>query len=230
MSSQLPLPVGLRDGNTLETFLPRANPEAHAAVSALLAGTEPFVYLWGPPDSGRSHLLEAAADAAARCGMPPVYLAAAPLREAGTEALAAMVAGGAVICIDDIDSFAGDASWEEAFFHMFNAARAGGARLLVSARGPASSAGFALADLRSRLGSGLTIGMGGLDDALRLAILQFRATRRGLELPDAVGQFLLARNSRRLADLIALLAVLDRAAMVHKRRLTVPFVRQVLGA
>ncbi|HET7198703.1 MAG TPA: DnaA/Hda family protein, partial [Burkholderiales bacterium] len=45
-----------------DNFVAGANAEALAAVRALASGTlrEPIVYLWGPPGSGRSHLLKAA--------------------------------------------------------------------------------------------------------------------------------------------------------------------------
>lgn len=227
MRDQLPLPVGLRDGNTLDAFLPAGNAEALAAVQALVAGREPFVFLWGPPDSGRTHLLEGAVEAAARAGLRPAYLASGPLAAAGPEALVGLAEASELIVIDDIDRFAGDRGFEEAFFHLFNTIRQQQGRLLMAASAPPPAAGFRLPDLGSRLASGLTVALQPLDDARRLAVLQFRARRRGLALPDDVGRFLLARHSRRLADLVALLAVLDRAAMVHKRRLTVPFVRQL---
>lgn len=230
MKEQLPLPVALRDGNTLDAFLDSANPEALAAVRALLAGSEPCVWLWGGADSGRTHLLEAAIDAEIRRQVPAFYLAAEALAAGGPGLLDGLVGDGGLVCIDDVDRFAGDRRWEEAFFHLFNAMRAAGGRLLFAASGPPPASGFILPDLVSRLSSGLVVGMAALDDAARLAVLSFRAGRRGLELPPETARYLLTRSSRRLADLVALLGELERQAGVHKRRLTVPFVRQVIGA
>ncbi len=230
MSGQLPLPVGLRDGNTLENFLADGNPEALAAVEALLDGRESFIYLWGAPGSGRSHLLEAVADAAARRGAPVLWMPLAAGCRPPLEALDGVGDAVSVVCLDDVDMIAGDARWEEAIFHLFNQLRARGACLAVSAAVPPAQLPIRLADLRSRLGSGLAIGLRTPDDDERLAILTFRAARRGLELPGDAGRYLLARASRRLDDLVALLARLDREALVHQRRLTLPFVRQVLAA
>lgn len=230
MKGQLPLPVGLRDGNTLDAFLPSANPEAFAAVRRLVEGTEGCVYLWGPPDSGRTHLLEAATDGVARQQLPACYLAADALAAAGAGVLDGLALPGALVCIDDIDRFAGDRGWEEQFFHLFNAVRARQARLLVAAGGPPGAVGFSLPDLSSRLASGLVVGLAPLDDEARLAVLAFRAARRGLELPSDTARYLLARSSRKLADLVALLGRLEHQASVSKRRLTVPFVREVLGS
>ena len=62
---QLPLEISPRPEPSFENFLAGANGEALAAVRALAEGTlrEAIVYLWGPPGSGRSHLLRAAARA-----------------------------------------------------------------------------------------------------------------------------------------------------------------------
>ncbi len=67
-----------------------------------------------------------------------------------------------------------------------------------------------------------------LDDAGRREALRRRAARRGLELDDAVLDWLFRRVDRDLKSLTALLDRLDRAAMAAQRRLTVPFVRQAL--
>lgn len=230
MKGQLPLPVSLRDGNTLDAFLPAVNPEALAAVRSLVAGAEACVFLWGPPDSGRTHLLEAATGAVAGQQLPACYLAAGALADAGPGILEGLAVPGALVCIDDIDRFAGDRRWEEEFFHLFNAVRARQGRLLVAAGGPPGAVGFRLPDLSSRLASGLVVGLAPLDDESRLAVLAFRAARRGLELPPETARYLLARSSRKLADLVALLGELERQASISKRRLTVPFVRQVIGS
>ncbi len=62
---QLPLEISPRPEPAFENFLPGANAEALAAVRSLAEGSlrEAIVYLWGPPGSGRSHLLRAAARA-----------------------------------------------------------------------------------------------------------------------------------------------------------------------
>ncbi len=226
---QLTLPVGLRDGNTLASYLPAANPEALAAVTSLLAGRELFVYLWGAPGTGKSHLLEAVAEAVASEGLKVAYIALGLQPLPDIDVLEGVADTADIVCIDDADRIAGDPRWEEAFFHLFNGLRARGARLAVVAAAPPMALGLSLADLASRFGSGLTVQMAPLDDQTRLAILVFRAARRGLDLPPETGRFLLTRTSRRLDALVALLGQLDRAALVHQRRLTVPFVRQVLG-
>ena len=69
-----------------------------------------------------------------------------------------------------------------------------------------------------------------LDDAGRAQVLRQRAASRGLQFDEAALEWLLKRCSRDLSDLAALFERLDHAALAAQRRLTVPFLRQVLGA
>ena len=230
MTGQLPLPVGLRDGNTLDNFLADGNPEAVAAVESLLAGRETFVYLWGPPGTGRSHLLEGLADAAGRRGVPVVWVPLAAAGRPPVELLDGVGETAGLVCLDDIDLIAGDRRWEEAVFHLFNQLRARGASLAVSAGVPPAQLPIHLPDLRSRLAHCTRIALQPLDDAGRARLLRERAAARGLAFEDAALEWMLRRCSRDLRSLTALFERLDHASLVAQRRLTVPFLRQVLAA
>ena len=58
--------------------------------------------------------------------------------------------------------------------------------------------------------------------------LVLRARHRGLELPEETARFLASRARRDMASLHALLDRLDDQALVAQRRLTIPFVKDVL--
>jgi DnaA family protein len=58
--------------------------------------------------------------------------------------------------------------------------------------------------------------------------LQLRARQRGFELPDDVAHYLLRRAPRDPASLFALLDRLDYASLAAQRKLTIPFVRELL--
>ena len=62
---QLPLPLSAAAQPSLDNYVAGANAEALEAVRSLAYGRlkEAIVYLWGGPDSGRTHLLRAAASA-----------------------------------------------------------------------------------------------------------------------------------------------------------------------
>lgn len=233
-SLQLALDLGFPDELRLEGYYRTAgNAEALAAIDALsraAAGVN-SIYLWGPAGTGKTHLLVAAARQAAETGWAP-YLdlvelsAQMPVGEpaqwlAGLE-------GATLVCLDRMESIAGDIQWEEALFHCFNRVQAQGGRLLMAGRLAPAASVWALPDWASRASWGLVLGLPPLQDVDRLGILQMRAAARGLELPLEVGGFLLQRYPRDIRQLNEILDELDRAALAAARRLTIPFVRSVL--
>jgi DnaA family protein len=70
----------------------------------------------------------------------------------------------------------------------------------------------------------------GLDEGEQQAALKLRARLRGFELPDETLQWLQRRFPRDMASLYELLDTLDEAALVAQRRLTIPFIREVLSS
>jgi DnaA family protein len=100
---------------------------------------------------------------------------------------------------------------------------------LVSASAAPRLLAVGLPDLHSRLCWGLVFQLPLPDDQRRQAILEFRAQRRGLQMPQEVSRFLVSRVPRGLAGLLALLDQLDAHSLVTQRPLTIPFVKQVLG-
>jgi DnaA family protein len=96
------------------------------------------------------------------------------------------------------------------------------------ASAPPASVGFALPDLASRLAAGPVWKIEALQDQELIEALQLRAHWRGFELPDDTSRYLLRRLPRTSAVLFALLDQLDTAALRSQRRLTIPFVKDVL--
>jgi DnaA family protein len=229
VSDQLPLEIALRPAATLDGFVAGDNAQALAAVRAAVLGTgERFVFLAGPPGSGRTHLLAGACNLADATGLRCAYL---PLGEpAGLDpALLTDLDGLDLVCLDDLEGVAGDRAWEEALFALFNGLRDGGGRLIVAAGQRPATLPLVLADLRSRLGWGLTLPVRPLREAQLCAALETAAAGRGLRLGDGVARFLVERYPRDLPSLLALLEQLDRASLAAKRPLTLPFVRASLA-
>lgn len=220
---QLPLGIGLRDSATFANFHPAANREALLALSQ---GGEQFIYLWGGPGSGKTHLLQALCQQQAEQERTVAYL---PLAEAGMvpEMLEGME-NMDLLALDDLDRVAGQGHWETALFHLYNRLRDAGGRLVVTANASPAALPIQLPDLASRLGWGLTLQLAANDDTAKLAILQLRARNRGLELSDEVGHYLLRRSERDMESLIRLLERLDAASLREQRRLTIPFVKTLL--
>jgi DnaA-homolog protein len=119
--------------------------------------------------------------------------------------------------------------WELALFNLFNRLRDAGKLLIVAAiHGPQELA-VNLPDLKSRLQWGTTFHVQTLDDDQKQAALQFRAKARGLELSDEVAAFIIQRLPRDMNELFWQLNRLDHASLAEQRKLTIPFVKKVLG-
>jgi DnaA-homolog protein len=103
-----------------------------------------------------------------------------------------------------------------------------GGRLIVAAQAPPALLHWSLADLGSRCAAGAVFQLRGLDESEQLAALQLRARLRGLELPQETVHWLQRRFPRDMRSLYTLLDTLDAASLSAQRRLTVPFIREVL--
>jgi DnaA family protein len=225
---QLSLAVHLRDDATLDNFLalPRVQPLLSALQTQLEPTGEAVIYLYGPAGSGKSHLLQASCHVAAT---ETLYLPLAELRQYPAAEVLQGVEHVDRVCIDDIHAVLGDANWELALFNLYNSAREQGCRLVVAGSAAPRSLAVNLADLRSRLSWGIVYQLTPGDDADKAAILQFRATRRGLTLPAGVASYIVSRAPRAMGPLLEILDLLDRASLAQQRALSIPFVKETLG-
>ncbi len=228
LDQQLTLGVALPDNARFENYLLGANQEVVAQLQSVITAAEPVqLYCWGSAGLGKTHLLQALCHAAAEAGQSSIYI---PLDQF-TSLHPSLLEGleeKQVICLDDLHRIAGQAAWEEALFHSYNAIQQRGSSLVVSADAVPSQLPLKLADLRSRLASGLIYNLQPLDDLQRLEALQLRAKGRGFDLPADTGQYLMRRVPRDMVALFQLLDKLDKASLSAQRRLTIPFVKTIL--
>jgi DnaA-homolog protein len=224
---QLPLGVRLPDRAVFGSFLPGPNAEAVGHIEAFAHGSVTgLTWLAGPSGSGKTHLLQAAcagASARVRAGYVPLGQVA-PLGVGVLEGLPQLEC----LCLDDIDRVAGDVNWERGIFSLVREVQEAGGRLLFGAQAPPTLVAWALADLGSRCAAGTVFQLRGLDEEQQHAALELRAKLRGLELPEETWQWLRRRFPRDMRTLYQLLDTLDEAALAAQRRLTVPFIREVL--
>lgn len=221
---QLALGIGLKDNATFANFLPGPNAQL---LYALAQGAEPFIYLWGTAGSGKSHLLQAACHQVSESGGGAVYLPMAELSAMSCEILEGLEHM-PLVCVDDIERIVGMQGWETGLFHLYNRIRDARGRLIVTAESAPPALGLALPDLASRLAWGLVFQVLPLTDGDKIAALRLRAAKRGMELSDEVAAYLLKRSPRDTHALFELLDHLDKASLAAQRRLTIPFVREIL--
>ncbi len=225
---QLPLALRYPPDQRLDAYLD-APDAALAQLYALaqLPGAD-WLLLAGPTGVGKTHLALATCAAAEAAGRRAAYL---PLRAAAgrvRDALESLDAD-AVVALDGLEAIAGRREDEIALFDFHNRARSAGSAVLYTAQAAPDALALSLPDLRSRLAQCTRIVLAPLSDAGRRAVLRERAQRRGLILDAAALDWLLKRVDRDLASLTGLLDRLDRASLAAQRRITVPFLREVIG-
>ncbi len=223
--SQLVLPLQLADHAVFASFLDSGNETLVATLAGMADGDAgQGCWLWGAAATGRTHLLQAVCD---RAGDRSAYVPLGMLAGAGPGVLEGL-ATRELVCIDDIDCVLGDAAWERALFNLFNELQDSGGQMIVAANSSPREAQIDLADLASRMSRLAVFQVHSLDDDQRVAALQLRARHRGIELPGDTAKFMLRRSRRDMASLYELLDRLDHEALRAQRRLTIPFVRDVM--
>lgn len=231
---QLLLGLGFRKEYTFDNFVSLgAKTTVDRLKAAVFDAVEPFVYLVGIEDSGKTHLSIALLNAALQKGRHAYYLSARDvLSAASAEELSTYFEyfhHYDLLILDDIDAFVASSGYELALFNLYNHFRDSGQQFVVSAREVPAHAGFCLPDLRSRLAAGLTIKVDELSEDDKKSALVARAAERGMTLNSEVLNYIYSRSSRSLGALLEVLDRLDHAQLVEKRSLTVPFVKKVLN-
>lgn len=223
---QLPLSVRLRERASFECFHAGANLQVVARLREIAAGARVVLWLWGSVASGRSHLLQAVCAAAE--GYRAAYL---PLAEIGAASSRFLEGAGLldILCVDDFELQLGDAAFEQAMFSAYRNLEERNGGLVIAASQPPTALNWSLADIRSRLSAAEVFQLKPLDEAGELAALRLRASARGLDLPEETARYLLRRLPRDMNALGRWLDDIDLAALSAQRRLTVPFVKTILG-
>ncbi len=221
---QLPLAIQLPDAATFDAYIAGDN---SLLLQLLQAQSELQLYCWSPLVLGKTHLLQASCRLASGQGKQACYLPMMDLVDYGPAVLDGLESLD-LVCVDDIDCIAGDAAWERAVFDLINRCRAQAVQLVFAAKSNINETAWGLADLVSRLSWGPLFQLKALSDEHKIQVLQQRAQMRGIALPVEVGNYLLRRFPRDMRSLCQQFDKLDQASLAAQRRLTVPFVKQVL--
>lgn len=225
--SQLILSLGSNPRHTFANFCTDGNEGILDALESLprQGGS---LWLHGPQDSGKTHLLQAVCHQAKARDESAAYLPLKQMRELGPETLDGLEQC-LWICLDDMDAVLRQGDWEQRLFGLVNQAMDHGASLLMAARQPAAGASVELPDLRSRLRGAVSFPLQLLDDERQSEALRRRARSQGYDLPEDAVRYMQRHVVRGLGQLCQLLDQLEQASLSRQRRITVPFVREVLA-
>jgi DnaA family protein len=199
---QLLLDIQLPARPSFENFLVGQNAEAlHTLINSLSEQPhQRFIYLWGSPGSGKTHLVQAMRD----------------LAQAQDKHL---------ISADDVHLFS--EKQQIALFNDYNQAREQLAVVLVT--GNASPMQMGLRDdLASRLAWGVTYQLQPLSDEEKADALKTRAHQLGMKLPDDVVDYCFRYLRRDLPSLMATLDGLNQWSLQEKKPVTVNMLRKLI--
>lgn len=231
------LPLGFEPGElfTFDSFVAGNNSVAVglAQQMAMHGFTGPGegeqqLYFWGEQGLGKSHLLQASCNLAAKNQRTVCYLTAAEISGQSVDIFDGLEQI-ELVCLDDIETWLVDSSWETALFDLINRKRENSNCLMLASVHSPDENFVRLPDLRSRLAWGPVFHLQGLTDREKYQALSYRARQSGLELPENVADYLMQRYPRDMFGLFERLAVLDKASMAMKRRLTIPLVKSVFA-
>jgi len=229
LAKQLPLQFEFRANQTFEDFFPGNHSEVlNHLLNASVGLGERQVFIWGLSGLGKSHLLQACCHRAQNAGLSSFYFSLSALELPDPELLTGLEMFD-VVCFDNMEQIAGNTAWEEAFFNFFNRHRDQDHSLIMSANCAPNQIAIQLPDLKTRLNWGLTLKLQPLSDNDKIKALIFKADKMGFQISTQVGHFLLTHYERDLPSLWALLTKLDQASLAAKRKLTIPFLKQILS-
>ena len=215
---------------TLDTFVTGRNAEVLALLGAHAAGPvadldRRFLYLWGGPGAGKSHLLQALA-ARPDSRFIDARLVKAPAVIDATFALTSSpTPGRGLYLIDNCEHLTPMA--QIAAFALFNQVREAGAALITVGSMPPALLTLR-EDLRTRLGWGLIYQVHELSDAEKIEALTRAAELRGMALSPGVLPYLITHFQRDMRSLSAMLDALDRYSLETQRPITLPLLRNLL--
>lgn len=204
-----------------------------AAIEQILCGSDirgpdALLTLWGLAGTGKSHLLMAACNQADHIPLSAGYF---PLGQfvGQTPDLLKNLDQLDLVCIDDIHLIVGHRGWEEALFEQVNRILESGTRLITASAVPLRELGFLLADLASRLAWGTSVQLESLPDRDKFRLLIQRCAELGMQLSEEGAGYLLHHYSRDINALMVLVQLLDQESLIAQRRLTIPFIKEVIG-
>lgn len=219
MMRQLLLDLGAEKPQTFDNFFVGQNPELADRLQQIVArvSSERFVYVWGQPGAGKTHLLRAVAEAAA----PTARFITADANAAAFH----FDLGVTLYLIDDCDQLS--AALQIEAFNLYNQVREHGTALVVSGNLPPAILAVR-EDLRTRLGWGLIYRLHELTDEEKIDALSHSAQMRGLILSPGVLPYLLTHTERDMRSLSFILDGLDKYSLETQRPITLSLLRNLL--
>lgn len=178
--------------------------------------------LYGPPSSGKTHLLNLWA-----AQTKAILLTPAILR---TEELLTTTTANPAPCfaLDDADRILQEDGCAKALFHLYNIHGTEKGRFLLTATSDIAGWDCPLPDLLSRLKTFAATRLLTPDDPLLKTLFVKYFSDRQTKISPEVTEYVLKRSERNCAAVQHLAAALDAAALAQKRPVSIPLAREIM--
>lgn len=218
----------LNPSYTFESFIVGNNNRFATAAAQAIAEKPGYkfnpLFVYGGVGLGKTHLLHAIANALQLRGYNVLYCSSeqfmndliSAIRNQNTESFRNKYRELDALLIDDIQFIAGKESTQEEFFHTFNHLQSSGKQVVLSSDRPPKALQSLEERLRSRFEGGIQVDVSAPDFETRVAILQSKAARMGIQVSLEVLKLVAERVDSNIRELEgALNHLFLQAQMAH---------------
>ena len=222
---QLLLPVSVSEHMVFESFYPGPNLEIY---QSLQANVQKSLWIAGKRGSGKTHLLQAAFHRCIRLSKSSLYIPMREFDQFSPEILDDLDQLH-LICIDDIEFVLGKQIWERKLLDLYERIQTTDTHLVIASHVPPKGIDFFLPDLASRFSMSVIHQLEMLSEIEILSAIQMHAEVRGFNLPNESANYLIKRVERNVGSLIDIINILDYESLSKQRKLTIPFIKNILN-
>ncbi len=231
----------LSSGMTFDSFIEgEGNRFAHAAAQAVSQDPGKHynpLFLYGGVGLGKTHLLHAVGNGAARNGLSVRYVTTETftndlieaIRTKSNVAFRQTYREVDVLLIDDIQFIQGKESTKNEFFHTFNSLYATNKQIVIASDRPPHLLTKLEDRLRSRFSGGLIADLHPPDLEHRIAILRSKAYESGVVIPADVIRYIAEQYNSNVRELQGALNRLTAHSRLHGKPLNLSLAQEVLG-
>ncbi len=221
-SRQIPFDLGHRTALAREDFLiAPSNEDAVAWIDLWPEWPAPALILYGPVASGKSHLAAVWGEKSNAACVRPESLNDSSIRSIASAAKH--------VILEDADRLIGDIEGEKGLFHLYNLFKEEKRSILITMTEPPVRRAFTLPDLASRLRAAPAVAIREPDDVLLGAILVKLFNDRQLRVGTDVIKYILSRMERSFEEARRVVEESDSRAMVEKRAVSIPLLRDIFA-
>ncbi|HEU4838680.1 MAG TPA: DnaA/Hda family protein [Micavibrio sp.] len=220
---QIPFDLGHRTAMGREDFLIAPNnQDAVAWIDLWPEWPAPALILYGPAASGKTHLAAVWGEKSNAACVRPDTLNDSTIRDIASAARH--------VILEDADSLIGNIEGEKGLFHLYNLFREEKRSILLTLREPPVRRAFAIPDLASRLRAAPAVAIREPDDVLLGAILVKLFNDRQLRVGQDAVNYIVSHMERSFEEARRIVGEADTRAMIEKRAVSVPLLRDILSA